>query len=296
MKRVFTVILVILMVITSLTFGTLYVGTKALNTKTKEVEEKSNEGVGAKYDIKGDKKLVTYAEIYDIDHVNPEIAHKYLDEDLKKYEIPTDALDYVLKEDDYQGMYYDYRTSAIGYLAGKNDKPTLDIERIKEMTRKGLVKYNEDHEKKLDIDKIVNNVEEVAHTIDTKIEELKKNKKLTTALGIVTNDALRIGSFIGILILAAIIILVNSFTDGYKNIGISFIVSGALMALIWLLSKVITIKAINDYIGATLPYIQSKLFVIALLYLAIGITSLLVGIALSRIIPKKEEVKETKEE
>jgi len=292
MKKVGTIIFVISAVITSITYGTLNIGNKVLNTKTTEVAITSNEGKGADYNIKGDKKIVTYAEINDIDKVNSEIAHKYLDADLKKYNIPTEALDYVLKEDDYQGMYYDYRSKAIGYLASKNDKPTLDNDRILAMTEKGLVKYNEEHEEKLDIDKIKNNVGDVLTTIDTKIETLKSNKSLTTIVETVTNDTLRVGSLIAAIASAILLLVINGLVNGFKSSGTSFIISGGVLSLASLISKIKTPGFIQNLVGPALNYIQSKAFTMGLLYLAIGVLLFLLGVAFTKTKSPKQEIKE----
>ena len=296
MKKVLNIILIIVLVISLLTFGGFYLANKTLNTKTttKELTKEEKNGIGANYNIKGDKKLVTYAEINDIDHVNPTIAHQYLDADLTKYNIPLEALDYVLKEDDYQGMYYDYRTAAISYLTDNGDKPTLDIPRILTMTEKGLINYNNDHEDKLDVEKIKSNVEEVANTIDTKIEELKNNKSLTSALKLFTNKKIRIGSLILSAIIVVALFIINGLEKGFKNNSYGFIISGALIMLVWLISKIKLPAKITELIGPAIRYIQSKSFAVGLIYFSLGVVLLLISIAIARS-NKTPVVKETKE-
>ena len=85
MKKVINVILVIILVVSFISFGLLNTSRNVLNTTTHEVTSDGKvNGIGAKYEIKGDRKTVSYAEIYNIDKIDLNIVHQYLDEDLKK--------------------------------------------------------------------------------------------------------------------------------------------------------------------------------------------------------------------
>ncbi len=281
MKKVINVILVIILVVSFISFGLLNTSRSVLNTTTHEVtyDGKVN-GIGAKYEIKGDRKTVSYAEIYNIDKIDLNIVHQYLDEDLKKQGIPTDTVEYVFKEDNYEAMYYDYRAKAIGYLKGTNEKPELELDRISKMVERGLTKYNEDHkDSNLDVQKIKGEVNKVAKDIDTQIEKLKDNKAIPTTLKVATSTPLYVCSIV-FGILSVILLIVLNKKDGINLTAIGVGISGFILVLG---SNIVNIEILNSSMGS----IRS----IGIIYLAIGVI-LKVVVSFSKTkIEEKEESK-----
>ena len=296
MKKVINVIFVIILIVSLVSFGFLKTGRAMLNTTTAEVKEDGKiNGIGANYEIKGDRKTVTYAEIQNIDKIDLNIVHQYLDEDLKKQGIPTDTVEYVFKEDDYEAMYYDYRAKAIGYLKGTDEKPELELDRINAMVEKGLTKYNQDHEEKLDVTKIKNEVNKVAKDIDTQIEKLKDNKTLTTALKLATSDMLFIGSII-LGIISMIILIIMNKLDGIKLTGIGTGIAGIILIILSHLEGLSIFKKLSEVSGQLVKYIMSSIHDLGLIYLVIGVALVLVVTIIQNTKSKKEVKEESKTE
>lgn len=307
MKKVLNFIFIVLFVISLLGFGTLSVSRSILNNSTsdKKKSELTTSGIGAAYDIKGEDKLVTYAEIENIDSVDPEIAHRYLDEDLKKQGIPIDALEYVLAEDDYQGMYYEYRAKAIGYLKGENEKPSLEIDRILGMVDRGLTKYNDEKGTDLPVEKIKNETNTVAESIDTQIEKLKSSKTITTGLKIATSNKLYYGSIILLVISIVALILINGITKGLQKIGIGLILSGICSIIISIVVNSPILKKVQELASTIVRYISNKTMTYGIIYIVVGIVLIVVSYLLvsnknKKVMeanrPKREEVEKVKEE
>jgi len=282
MKKVISVILVIVLIVSLTSFGLLNTARNILNTTTHEVTSDGKvNGIGAKYEIKGDRKTVSYAEINNIDKIDLNIVHQYLDEELKKQGIPTDTVEYVFKEDDYEAMYYDYRTKAIGYLKGTNEKPELELDRISKMVERGLTKYNEDHkDSKLDVQKIKGEVNKVAKDIDTQIVKVKDNKVVTASLKIVTNTPLYVSTIIFSLLAIVLLIVMNKI-DGVKQSGIGIGISGIILIIG---SFLVSIELLNNIMGS--------IRTIGIIYLIIGVILTVVAI----IINGKKVNTEVKEE
>jgi len=297
MKKVLNIIFILIFVAGLLGFTILDTTRTVLNnnTSTTKRSELSTFGVGALYDIKGEDKLVTYSEIMNIDSVNPEIAHKYLDEDLKKQGIPVEALDYVLKEDDYQGMYYEYRASAIGYLKGENEKPKLDIPRILGMVDRGLTKYNEEKNDDLPVEDIKNDTNIVAQGIDTKIETLKSNKVVTSGVKVATSNKLYYGSIALIVISAIALLIINGIVKGLQNIGIGFIISGilSLICSILLNTNILVLDKLKDLASMIIKYISNKTLTLGIIYIVVGIFLIVITIIITNSKTKKDKIKET---
>lgn len=294
-KKVINIVLIIAFGLSLALFGTLKLTRDLFNTSTSDVkrsEEASsgNEGVGATYNIKGEDKLVSYAEIQNIDSVNIKIAHKYLDADLKKQGIPTDALEYVLAEDDYKGMYYDYRKDAIGYLKDENDKPVLDIDRILGMVDRGLKKYNSEKGTNLPVDKIKEETKKVADGIDTKIVKLKENKVLTKTLKVVTNKPLYIGMLALLIICAILLMFINKITDGIKKIGYGFIVGGIFSIIISLLINVSIFNKLKELVSTMVKYMSGKALANGIIYLIVGVVLIVIALLIHNDNKKKKTI------
>ena len=311
MKKVLNFIFIVLFIISLLGFGTLGISRSILNNSTsdKKKSELTTSGIGAAYDIKGEDKLVTYAEIENIDSVDPEIAHRYLDEDLKIQGIPTDALEYVLAEDDYQGMYYEYRAKAIGYLKGENEKPSLEIDRILGMVDRGLTKYNEEKGTDLPVEKIKNETNTVAESIDTQVERLKSSKTITTGLKVATSNKLYYGSIILLVISVLALFVINGIVKGLQKIGIGLLLSGISSIIISIVVNSPILKKVQELASTIVKYISNKTMTYGIVYIVVGIvliivSSLLISNKNKKIMeaerPKRyeveKEVKETKEE
>ena len=290
MKKVINAILIILLTIALLGFGLLTISRTMLNTgisNTKRSEH--NKGIGATYNIKGEDKLVTYAEIYNVDKIDLNVVHFYLDKDLTKQKIPTDTVEYVFAEDDYEGMYYDYRTTAIGYLLDKNEKPVLEIDRILGMTERGLTKYNAEKGTKLPVNDIRDDVETVAVGIDTQLEKLKSNKLLTTGLKLATSNKLYYGSIIiGIIALVALLII-NGLLSGLKQVGVSFVIAGVIDVIVSIVANSDLLGKLKEVGAIMLNYFSHTSLTYGIVYLVIGILLIVIPTVIGN---NKKAVKE----
>ena len=271
MKKVLNVILIILLTIAILGFGLLTITRTMFNTAISDTKRSEhNKGIGATYNIKGEDKLVTYAEIYNVDKIDLNVVHYYLDKDLTKQKIPTDTVEYVFAEDDYEGMYYDYRTTAIGYLLDKNEKPVLEIDRILGMTERGLTKYNAEKGTKLPVEDIRDDVEKVAVGIDTELEKLKSNKLLTTGLKLATSNKLYYGSLIiGIISIVALIVI-NGILKGLIKIGLSFGIAGLIDIIISIIADTDLLGKLKEVGAILINYFSRTTLTHGLLFIAIG--------------------------
>ena len=307
MKKVLNFIFIVLFVIALLGFGTLSVSRSILNngTSNKKKSELSTSGIGATYNIKGEDKLVTYAEIENIDSVDPEIAHRYLDADLTKQGIPTDTLEYVLAEDDYQGMYYEYRAKAIGYLKGENEKPELEIDRILGMVDRGLTKYNAEKGTKLPVEDIKADTNTVAVGIDTQIEKLKSSKVVTTGLKVATSNKLYYGSLILLVISTVALFIINGIVKGLQKIGIGLILSGIGSIIVSIAVNSPILKKIQEFASTIVKYISNKTMTYGIIYIIVGIVLIVVSALLvnnknKKVMekgrPTREEVEKIKED
>ena len=290
MKKVLNVIFIILLTIALLGFGLLSISRTMLNTGISETKRSEhNKGIGATYNIKGEDKLVTYAEIYNVDKIDLNVVHFYLDKDLTKQKIPTDTVEYVFAEDDYEGMYYDYRTTAIGYLLDKNEKPVLEIDRILGMTERGLTKYNAEKGTKLPVQDIRDDVEKVAVGIDTELEKLKSNKLLTTGLKIATSNKLYFGSLIVGIVSIIALVVINGILKGLKSIGISFVIAGIIDIIISFISNSDMLGKLKEVGSIMLNYFSNTSLTYGIVYLVLGILLIVVP---ALIINNKNTTKE----
>ena len=290
MKKVLNVIFIILLTIALLGFGLLSISRTMLNTGISDTKRSEhNKGIGATYNIKGEDKLVTYAEIYNVDKIDLNVVHFYLDKDLTKQKIPTDTVEYVFAEDDYEGMYYDYRTTAIGYLLDKNEKPVLEIDRILGMTERGLTKYNAEKGTKLPVQDIRDDVEKVAVGIDTELEKLKSNKLLTTGLKIATSNKLYFGSLIVGIISIIALVVINGILKGLKSIGISFVIAGIIDIIISFISNSDMLGKLKEVGSIILNYFSNISLTYGIVYLVLGILLIVVP---ALIINNKNTTKE----
>ncbi len=290
MKVLKVIINILLILILSITITLLPLLFIANTTISYEDDYKSNNDNSIRVDIfylsRKVFKQITAEELQKIDKITPEIIHEYVDDELEKRNIPKDALDYVLKEDNYQELFNTYKKDAVLYLKGEKEKPTIPRERVNKMINRGLTKYNNDHkEKPVNIEKIETEVEDLTKVVDEKIEEFKENKIVTSTISIVTNDGIKIALFVSSIVIGIILLVLNKPINGLNKISISLVLAGLLLIICPLIININLFSSIKDFVVSTLSFVINKVRLIGIIYLVIGILLFIV----TTIINKKNK-------
>lgn len=149
-------------------------------------------------------------DLQKIDNLTVEEIHEYLDPTLIENGIPTDALDYVLKEGNYQNLINQYVDRYESYLSGKGSKPELPEKEINQMIEQGIQKYNEDTGENLNVIRIQEKVNTALNRVEEKIDQVSENSVVKAGMKILTNRNIPIICILAIIGIAVLLILLNS--------------------------------------------------------------------------------------
>lgn len=300
---------VIISIILSILFSICLVGFILLSTTNKILIKETTGG------SKGSGNIITsldkdlfgidvtkYKKYENVDTVTPDMVHEVVDGSLIKKGYNVKVVDYILKEDDYQSMYTEYKKEIFGYLKGEIEKPNFPKDRLNGMIDRGLTKYNEENKNdKINVEKakleFTGEVDVLLDEITSKVDKIKAVPGVSTLLNVVTNKPLKYGLLIGSIICAIILLAINKIWGGFIWIGISSIFSGISLFCSKAITSASILNKIKEYLGNSIKTFENEMTSKGITLIIIGIILIIIGILLRVFVFKnKKDTKEVKKE
>lgn len=258
---------------------------KIISTKEVSYIVSTNEVAYNTQDIEN----IEYDELESISKDSNKI-HELLDQVFIDQGLPTELIDYILVDSEYEVLLSDYLSDFLSYTTGTGEKPILDETKINSILDKNIEKYEQDHNKKVNKEKITTLVSEVTTTINEQVENITSNNNLKPILNIIFSKTLLIGLIVNCLIVLILIIIINmklSLILIYSSLAVlihSFIFT--------LLSGVLNLFKNDEILNSNMiknayTLISEQIATNILISFVIGFILMIIGIVLKNV--KKEK-------
>lgn len=258
---------------------------KIISTKEVSYIVSTNEVAYNTQDIEN----IEYDELESISQDSNKI-HELLDQVFIDQGLPTELIDYILADSEYEVLLSDYLSDFLSYTTGTGEKPILDETKINSILDKNIEKYEQDHNKKVNKEKITTLVSEVTTTINEQVENITSNNNLKPILNIIFSKTLLIGLIVNCLIVLILIIIINMKLS-------SILIYSSLAVLIHsfiftLLSGVLNLFKNDEILNSNMiknayTLISEQIAINILISFVIGFILMIIGIVLKNV--KKEK-------
>lgn len=258
---------------------------KIISTKEVSYIVSTNEVAYNTQDIEN----IEYDELESISQDSNKI-HELLDQVFIDQGLPTELIDYILADSEYEVLLSDYLSDFLSYTTGTGEKPILDETKINSILDKNIEKYEQDHNKKVNKEKITTLVSEVTTTINEQVENITSNNNLKPILNIIFSKTLLIGLIVNCLIVLILIIIINMKLS-------SILIYSSLAVLIHsfiftLLSGVLNLFKNDEILNSNMiknayTLISEQIATNILISFVIGFILIIIGIVLKNV--KKEK-------
>lgn len=258
---------------------------KIISTKEVSYIVSTNEVAYNTQDIEN----IEYDELESISQDSNKI-HELLDQVFIDQGLPTELIDYILADSEYEVLLSDYLSDFLSYTTGTGEKPILDETKINSILDKNIEKYEQDHNKKVNKEKITTLVSEVTTTINEQVENITSNNNLKPILNIIFSKTLLIGLIVNCLIVLILIIIINMKLS-------SILIYSSLAVLIHsfiftLLSGVLNLFKNDEILNSNMiknayTLISEQIAINILISFVIGFILIIIGIVLKNV--KKEK-------
>lgn len=258
---------------------------KIISTKEVSYIVSTNEVAYNTQDIEN----IEYDELESISQDSNKI-HELLDQVFIDQGLPTELIDYILVDSEYEVLLSDYLSDFLSYTTGTGEKPILDETKINSILDKNIEKYEQDHNKKVNKEKITTLVSEVTTTINEQVENITSNNNLKPILNIIFSKTLLIGLIVNCLIVLTLIIIINMKLS-------SILIYSSLAVLIHsfiftLLSGVLNLFKNDEILNSNMiknayTLISEQIATNILVSFVIGFILMIIGIVLKNV--KKEK-------
>lgn len=258
---------------------------KIISTKEVSYIVSTNEVAYNTQDIEN----IEYDELESISQDSNKI-HELLDQVFIDQGLPTELIDYILADSEYEVLLSDYLSDFLSYTTGTGEKPILDETKINSILDKNIEKYEQDHNKKVNKEKITTLVSEVTTTINEQVENITSNNNLKPILNIIFTKTLLIGLIVNCLIVLILIIIINMKLS-------SILIYSSLAVLIHsfiftLLSGILNLFKNDEILNSNMiknayTLISEQIATNILISFVIGFILIIIGIVLKNV--KKEK-------
>ena len=258
---------------------------KIISTKEVSYIVSTNEVAYNTQDIEN----IEYDELESISQDSNKI-HELLDQVFIDQGLPTELIDYILADSEYEVLLSDYLSDFLSYTTGTGEKPILDETKINSILDKNIEKYEQDHNKKVNKEKITTLVSEITTTINEQVENITSNNNLKPILNIIFSKTLLIGLIVNCLIVLTLIIIINMKLS-------SILIYSSLAVLIHsfiftLLSGVLNLFKNDEILNSNMiknayTLISEQIATNILISFVIGFILMIIGIVLKNV--KKEK-------
>ncbi len=221
-KKVISVLAIIIIVLCSMLFVCFSSFQDAFGLSSKKSSSNSENDSSLYLDDEMMTKVSKKNEI------TVELVHKHGDPEVDKRGYPRETIDYVLKEDNYEEMFYKFKYDCINYFAGDGERPVIPRERIFAMVERGISKYNTDKNDSISIQKVKKDIEDWLIKIEEQIDKIAENKSVTTVFNILRNKTVNYVCIALVIICMILLLVINKPLLGALYIGISLLVSGLI--------------------------------------------------------------------
>ena len=241
-----------------------------------------------------------YKKYEKVDRVTPDMVHEVVDGALTKKGFPVKVVDYILKEDNYQEMYTEYKKEIFGYLKGEITKPNFPEDRLNGMIDRGLTKYNQENpNNKIDVEKakldFKNEVHVLLDKLSSKIETIKSVPGLGTLLKALTSNKLKLGLLIGMIVCIILLFIINKFTGGLIYTGVTSIIAGLITYASRVITHVTQIDKVRNMIGNSLESFKVEVSNKGIILIVGGILIIIGAIILNLVIKSTKKDKNNKD-
>ena len=267
LKKVISILSVIIIVFCSMLFicFSSFQDAFGLSSKKSISESESNSSLYLDDEMMG--------KVSKKNEITVELVHKYGDSEVDKRGYPREVIDYVLKEDNYEEMFYKFKYDCINYFAGDSGKPVIPRDRIFAMVDRGISKYNTDKNEDISVENVKKDIEDWLVSIEEKVEKIAQNEGVTTAFKILRKKTVNYVCIALVIICMILLLVVNKPLLGVFYIGISLLVSGLINEvgniILGLNNKVL--NYIRDVLGNEIGSIQSDFGKFGIVFIIVGI-------------------------
>ena len=235
MKKIISIIISILLFLSFLIFGvftsiqqefSLIDKVDALDFNLKDIEKYSN--------------------------MSLEDLHKTFDKELKKQDLPTELLDYIVEDQNFNKVINDYKEEYVNYLKDKGEKPQIPTQKVNEIINRSITKYNKENTTNIKINnkKVENLTNDLSTKVDDVVNKIDDNPKITGFIKIIYNPIIQKVSFIVTTSLIILLVIINK-SKSLKYISIPLLIDGLLFLLGTLILKRETLSIIQTILGTT---------------------------------------------
>lgn len=226
--------------------------------------------------------------------------HEILDSTFTEQGIPTEIIDYIVEDPEYQNTVSTYLDDFLDYQTGNGPKPEIDQTKVNEVLNNNIAKYETETGTTVNTEKVEEMVTQVSEKIDEEVTEVAESTNIKAYLSILHSKKLLFGLIINAIIWAGIIIALNFNKSMTFYLGTASLCHGIIYLAVKVLAPVVS-KVESQYqsiikvlIDAMMPRVNTYV----ILSMIVGIVLIAIGIILTIMSKKKqtetEQVEETK--
>lgn len=264
MKNILSVLLTLLLIL-------LLVGLIGISSIKNGLNEK--EGISFLMDVSAEE--ITKDSFW----ISNELAHKYLDEEFQKRNIPTQLIDYMIANEEFKELVEDYKDSYIDYMQGNSAKPNIPTEQVYQIIESETEKYNQDNGDTFDSAILKEQIETSISKIEDKMDHVSNNKVFTFGLKVLNNKHLT-AYFVVAIALVCIILFILQKTRGFIFLAIANIGAGVLTILLSQIMNLSKFENIKEMLGSIYSSAKSSLLTYGFITIMIGILISIIPICL----------------
>lgn len=215
--------------------------------------------------------------------------HELFDSTFTEQGLPTELIDYIVEDNDYQEVLSDYLDQYLSYSTGNGPKPVIDQNRINTILNQNITKYEEETKTVVNTEKVEELVTKMTDKIDEQVDKVTENSKLKLLFDIVFSKKLLLGLIVNTLIWAVILVILNLNTSVLYYLGTASLLHGIAYIVIKLAIKVLGNRTteFQSIINTVANLISSKINLYIILSIVIGIILIGIKIVLNLTTKKK---------
>lgn len=211
--------------------------------------------------------------------ISSELAHKYLDEEFQKRNIPTQLIDYMIANEEFKALAEDYKDSYIDYMQGKSEKPNIPTEQVYQIIESETEKYNQDTGNTFDSTILKEQIETSISKIEDKMDSVSNNKVFTFGLKVLNNKYLTT-YFVVAIAFVCIVLFILQKTRGFIFLSVANIGAGVLTILLSQIMNLSKLQNIKEMLGSIYSSAKSSLLTYGFITIIIGILISIIPICL----------------
>ena len=237
------------------------------------------------YLSKEDLKNMDYNELKSISN-NVSKMHELLDSTFKSKDLPTELIDYIVKDSDYKKEVSNYIEQYISYTTGEGEKPVINQAKVNEVLNNNIEVYEKETGKKVNTKHVDTLTTEISETIDDKVSNIVDNSGIKNVLNLLYSKTVLITLIVVTIISIILLVVINLNTSVLYYLGTSLIINGIVYLIVRFGVKNIVIDGFEELVKLIVDKVMPSLNLISILSLVIGILLVVIKVVLNKKVKK----------